>query len=124
MANNQKQRLRQKYDTLANWGRAPNFKPLEGELIVISDAFGENSPGIKIGDGATLLSNLPYLNSAGTTIKSVTTIENGYKITLSDDSTLTIVNGKTPQREVDYWTEADKAEIKQYVDDAILNGEW
>lgn len=34
------------------------------------------------------------------------------------------VDGYTPKREVDYWTPADKAEIKQYVEDAILNGEW
>ena len=33
-------------------------------------------------------------------------------------------DGYTPQRGVDYWTEADKAEIKAYVDEAILNGEW
>ena len=34
------------------------------------------------------------------------------------------VNGKTPVRGTDYWTEADKTEIKSYVDEAIVNGEW
>ncbi len=37
------------------------------------------------------------------------------------------VNGKdgyTPVRGKDYWTDADKAEIKSYVDDAILGGAW
>ena len=33
-------------------------------------------------------------------------------------------DGATPQRGVDYWTDADKAEIKSYVDDAILGGAW
>ena len=33
-------------------------------------------------------------------------------------------DGYTPERGVDYWTEADKAEIKSYVDDAILGGAW
>lgn len=33
-------------------------------------------------------------------------------------------DGYTPQRGVDYWTEADKAEIKGYVDEAILGGAW
>jgi hypothetical protein len=32
--------------------------------------------------------------------------------------------GYTPVRGTDYWTDADKAEIKSYVDDAILNGAW
>ena len=33
-------------------------------------------------------------------------------------------DGYTPVRGEDYWTEADKAEIKSYVDDAILGGAW
>ena len=32
--------------------------------------------------------------------------------------------GYTPVRGTDYWTEADKAEIKAYVDEAILGGAW
>lgn len=32
--------------------------------------------------------------------------------------------GRTPERGIDYWTEADKAEIKGYVDEAILGGAW
>lgn len=32
--------------------------------------------------------------------------------------------GYTPVRGTDYWTAADKAEIKAYVDEAILNGAW
>ena len=33
-------------------------------------------------------------------------------------------DGKTPVRGTDYWTASDIASIKQYVDDAILNGVW
>ncbi len=33
-------------------------------------------------------------------------------------------DGYTPQRESDYWTDEDKAEIKAYVDEAILGGAW
>lgn len=32
--------------------------------------------------------------------------------------------GYTPARGTDYWTTADIAEIKSYVDEAILGGEW
>ena len=32
--------------------------------------------------------------------------------------------GYTPKKGIDYWTDEDKNEIKAYVDDAILNGEW
>ena len=33
-------------------------------------------------------------------------------------------DGYTPLRGTDYWTEADIAEIKSYVDNAILGGAW
>ena len=33
-------------------------------------------------------------------------------------------DGVTPIRGTDYWTDADKAEIKAYVDEAILGGAW
>lgn len=33
-------------------------------------------------------------------------------------------DGKTPVRGTDYWTAADIAEIKSYVDNAILGGAW
>ena len=33
-------------------------------------------------------------------------------------------DGYTPVRGVDYWTDKDKAEIKSYVDEAILGGAW
>lgn len=32
--------------------------------------------------------------------------------------------GYTPVRGTDYWTDEDKAEIKAYVDEAILGGAW
>ena len=33
-------------------------------------------------------------------------------------------DGHSPVRGTDYWTEADKAEIQSYVDEAILGGAW
>ena len=33
-------------------------------------------------------------------------------------------DGYSPVRGIDYWTEADKAEIRSYVDEAILGGAW
>lgn len=33
-------------------------------------------------------------------------------------------SGYTPIKGVDYWTEEDKNEMKAYIDNAILEGEW
>ena len=35
-----------------------------------------------------------------------------------------VFDGYTPVKGTDYWTEEDIAEIKSYVDDAILGGKW
>ncbi len=49
-----------------------------------------------------------------------------YTVTLTDGKTVqfTVTNARTPVRGSDYWTSADIAEIKSYVDDAILGGQW
>lgn len=52
-------------------------------------------------------------------------LDNGFEGT--EEEWLVSLKGKdgyTPRRGVDYWTDADKAEIKAYVEDAILGGEW
>ena len=43
---------------------------------------------------------------------------------MADLSGLQGPSGYTPVRGKDYWTDADKDEIKQYVEDAILGGAW
>lgn len=48
-------RIVQKHDTKANWDKATNFIPLKGEIIVYDDL-----RKIKIGDGTTVVVNLPY----------------------------------------------------------------
>ena len=63
-------------------------------------------------------------------IAMVEQIDNGAKITITDTNgttTATVENGTdgySPVRGTDYWTAADIAEIKSYVDEAILGGEW
>jgi hypothetical protein len=50
-------RIQLKNDTSANWDKATNFRPTEGEPIVVND----NKKKIKLGDGETLAKDLPYL---------------------------------------------------------------
>lgn len=53
-------RIQQKTDSTANWTKATNFKPLEGEIVVYQDA-GDTVPKIKIGHADTLVSDLPFI---------------------------------------------------------------
>ena len=54
-----------KQDTIENWNKAKNFIPKENEVIMYIDLF---PIGIKIGDGKTLISNLPFINENRFTI--------------------------------------------------------
>ena len=72
-------------------------------------------------------------------IATVSQTDSGAVIAITDangTTTATVTNGKdgadgakgaagyTPVRGTDYWTDADIAEIKSYVDEAILGGAW
>ena len=59
-----KTRIQMKTDHSENWAKAPTFVPLKGELIVYNDNDG-SAPRIKVGDGTTLLSELPFVTSSG-----------------------------------------------------------
>lgn len=60
-------------------------------------------------------------------IYDIDSTHNEARIKIGNGST-TVINlpfsAETPVRGTDYWTDADKAEIKSYVDEAILGGVW
>ena len=81
-------RMQQKIDTTENWGKAVNFVPKKGEIIVYSDGGGIGVPKIKVGDGATKVGSLKFIESDGK-------LSTGRKISLGTavDSTATEFDG-------------------------------
>ena len=65
-------RVQNKHDIKANWDKATNFIPLAGEIIIYDDL-----NQIKMGDGQTYLSELPFLDGKIKTINNVEPDENG-----------------------------------------------
>ena len=61
-------RIKNKHDIEANWAQAVNFIPLDGEIIIYDaePAEGFPFPRIKIGDGQTVVSDLPFLSHVTT----------------------------------------------------------
>ena len=58
---------------------------------------------------------------------NVTPISGGHIVDITDKNgtkRVSVLNGRTPVKGTDYWTDADIAEIKGYVDEAILGGAW
>lgn len=53
-------RLIMKHDSDTAWGKATNFAPKDGEIIVYS--FSSGQPRIKIGDGSTTVGNLAFVD--------------------------------------------------------------
>lgn len=53
-------RIVQKHDLEANWLKATNFIPKKGEIVVYDIDENYTYERLKIGDGKTVVSNLPF----------------------------------------------------------------
>lgn len=56
-------RIQHKHDTEANWNKAINFIPKAGELIIYDPDENYVYSRIKIGDGVTIVTNLPFIKA-------------------------------------------------------------
>lgn len=57
-----KVRVQSKHDTAESWGKATNFKPLAGEIIIYDPDETHPIARQKIGDGETLVNDLPFVD--------------------------------------------------------------
>ena len=62
-------RIINKHDTEVNWDKAENFIPLLGEIIIYDIDENYDYERFKIGDGQTLVSELPFINDIITNSK-------------------------------------------------------
>lgn len=58
-----KTRIQLKNDTEANWNKAIHFVPLQGELIIYSTDEAHPFFRLKVGDGETVVTELPFLDA-------------------------------------------------------------
>ena len=95
-------RIQNKSDTEQNWNAKSSFVPLKGEIIVYE---GDNK--IKIGDGVTTLSNLPFIVSETTINEKLddyllkSDYEGGGGTTITtEDWTFTLIDGSVVTKKV------------------------
>ena len=112
-----KGRIQNKHDTEANWNAAVNFKPLAGELIIYDEDNTHSTPRFKVGDGNTLVNNLPFYPSGdvtaagnntftGTTntftnqvnLQGLVRIGSGNSITNLSSTSTTLINVNLPSK--------------------------
>lgn len=70
-----KTRIQHKNGSASDWSQAITFVPLKGELIIYNDAA---MPKIKIGDGTTLVENLPFIGASITINGAITSTPSLY----------------------------------------------
>lgn len=56
-----KTRIINKHAVEADWQKATNFKPLQGEIIIYDPDTTHTEPRVKIGDGVNYVNDLPFL---------------------------------------------------------------
>lgn len=61
MTNKFDTRIQHKHDTEVNWLKATTFIPIKGELIVYDVDEAHDYERIKMGDGVTLVNELPFI---------------------------------------------------------------
>lgn len=64
-------RFTPKGDTEANWNKAVGFIPLDREVIIYKPDENHPDPRIKIGDGVTVVQNLPFFGTDRQTIQEI-----------------------------------------------------
>ena len=57
-------RIVHKHDIAENWEKATGFIPMQGEIIIYDIDASYDYERIKIGDGATVVDELPFINDA------------------------------------------------------------
>lgn len=94
--------------------------------IILTQTDNGYTLAIKSSSGMQVVELVNGRDGAGASV-STEVISGGHRVTITGANgpkTFDVMDGATPQRGTDYWTDADKAEIKSYVDEAILGGEW
>ena len=68
-------RIINKHDTEVNWNKAISFVPKQGELIVYDVDEKYSYERFKIGDGASLIVDLPFLDPHNSNLITVSDID-------------------------------------------------
>ena len=125
-----KGRLVQKHDVEANWKLATNFIPKQGELIIYDIDSTHTYERMKIGDGKTVVSSLPFIESSkaaeATHATSADKATKADTATKADSATKATQDGNGKVIADTYETKTDAAEklteAKSYTDSEIA--EW
>jgi len=112
-----------------SWQRKYIDVPFSGNEVNVPDVDKTNYVEVGVyADGLTSTPvKIPFkhsIKSLGGTVEAPSADAYDQIIELINDNAVKGPAGDTPERGVDYWTEADVAAIKAHVETTILEGEW
>lgn len=95
-----KGRLVQKHDTAENWSKATSFIPKQGEIIIYDKDSTHSYERVKVGDGSTVVSSLPFIDDnkvdkvagKGLSTNDYTTTEKNKLTGIADGANKTVVD--------------------------------
>lgn len=99
----------------------------DGRMIVsMVEEFYQSNSATSLTGGSWSTSSPAWVSGKYIWRRTIVTYGSGQTEYLPNEVGVCITGapGKTPERGVDYWTQADIATIKSYVDEAILGGAW
>ena len=97
-----KTRIIQKHDIEANWQKATNFIPKQGEIIVYDIDSNHNYERIKIGDGEHIPNNLPFVTDNYYTKSETDTKLNDKQAQLNTAQLAAVNSGITSDKVIKY----------------------
>ena len=93
-------RIINKHDTEVNWNKATNFIPKQGELIIYDADSTHSYIRVKIGDGSTLVAQLPFIAEPQLTT-TITLPASAWTGAVSPYSQIVSVSGVTANSKID-----------------------
>ena len=105
-----KTRIIHKHAIESNWAKAINFVPKQGELIVYDDRYINNNGDevivadavrYKIGDGTTLVNNLPFIGGSAVKSDTVTLLSSSWIGTTEPYSQVVALSNITTNSKID-----------------------
>ena len=94
-----KTRIIHKHDIESNWSKATGFVPKQGELIVYDKDSNYDYERVKVGDGATNVNDLPFIDDNKADLKHTHSLGD-IDETYSDTQSVPVVSGQTSQSKI------------------------
>lgn len=117
-------RIIQKHETEANWNKATKFIPKLGEVIIYDPDANHTTSRIKIGDGTTVVANLPFVQQGFIDSELSNTSENAVQNKVIKNELSTKANKVISNMSYESFIDTYHLREPEWVDLSFVGGEY